>query len=162
VKQAVARNGPLQSREALEGLPMPARQWTLAREQYDDKEIRTLIRVLAWICLVATLSGPFLREAESAEDLARSLAELGSGPLVEEVDGGVGYDSGATILAAKQAVTITFELTGFLGELVADARGLRGLVDILSHRFSSLSLLAFPRGPAATPLRFAWLARFLF
>ena len=62
------------------------------------KELQTLMRILAWICLVATVSGPFLREAEGAEDLVRSLAELGCALLVEEVDGGVGDDSGATII----------------------------------------------------------------
>ncbi len=50
------------------------------------------------LCLTAALAGTPLRQAEAAGDLARSLAELDGGDLVEEVDGGVGDDSGETIL----------------------------------------------------------------
>ena len=64
------------------------------------------MRILSWICLVATLSGPLLREAEGAEDLARSLAELGHGPLIEEVDGGVGDDSLGSFDSGERRWTI--------------------------------------------------------
>jgi hypothetical protein len=49
------------------------------------------------LSLIAALAGTPLREAEAAHDLACSLAELGGGDIIEEVDGGVGDDSGATI-----------------------------------------------------------------
>jgi hypothetical protein len=55
-------------------------------------------RILVWLGLLAALSGPLLRQAEGAEDLVRSLAELGCPPLVEETDGGVGDDAGAAVL----------------------------------------------------------------
>jgi hypothetical protein len=50
------------------------------------------------LCLIAALAGTPLRQAEAAGDLARSLAELDGGGPVEEIDGGVGDDSGETIL----------------------------------------------------------------
>jgi hypothetical protein len=50
------------------------------------------------LCLIAALAGTPLRQAEAARDLTRSLAELDGGDLVEEIDGGVGDDSGETIL----------------------------------------------------------------
>ena len=121
-----------------------------------------MTRILAWLCLVATLSGPFLREEEGAEDLARSLAELGRGTLVEEVDGGIGDDSGATILSAKQAVTIRLEIANILGEPMAVARGWTGIVDLLAPPVPPSLLLIHPPGFADTSLRIAWLARFLF
>jgi hypothetical protein len=52
------------------------------------------------IGLIAALSGTPLRQAEAASDFARSLAELGEGQVIEMLDGGVGDDSGATILEA--------------------------------------------------------------
>ena len=53
---------------------------------------------MSLLCLIAALAGAPLRQAEAAGDLARSLAERDGGDLVEEVDGGVGDDSGETIL----------------------------------------------------------------
>jgi hypothetical protein len=50
------------------------------------------------LCLIAAMAGTPLRQAEAAGDLARSLAELDGGDVVEEIDGGVGDDSGETIL----------------------------------------------------------------
>ena len=57
--------------------------------------MRSILRVAS---LVAVLSGPLLRESEGAEDLIRSLAELGCPPLCEEIDGGVGDEPGSGIL----------------------------------------------------------------
>ena len=54
-------------------------------------------RALVLLSLLAALAGTPLRLAEAAEDLARSLAELGRGVNLEEIDGGVGDDSGAVI-----------------------------------------------------------------
>ena len=48
--------------------------------------------------LVALTSTP-LRIAEAADDLARALAEAGTGENLQEVDGGVGDDSGAMVKA---------------------------------------------------------------
>jgi hypothetical protein len=56
--------------------------------------------VMVLLCLIAALAGTPLRQAEAAGDLARSLAELDGGSVVEEIDGGVGDDSGETILKA--------------------------------------------------------------
>jgi hypothetical protein len=66
------------------------------------KGVNTLSRTLVILALAATLSGPLLRAAEGADDLARSLGELGQPPLIEEVDGGVGDDSGAAVLADRR------------------------------------------------------------
>jgi hypothetical protein len=52
------------------------------------------------VCLIAALTGSPLRQAEAARDLARSLAELEGGDVIEVVDGGVGDDAGETILTA--------------------------------------------------------------
>jgi hypothetical protein len=61
-------------------------------------------RLLLLMGLAAALSGPFLRQSEAAEDLVRSLGELGCPPLVEETDGGVGDDSGAAVLSAAKVL----------------------------------------------------------
>lgn len=52
------------------------------------------------LCLIAALAGSPLRQAEAAGDLARSLAELDGGDVIETIDGGVGDDAGESILAA--------------------------------------------------------------
>jgi hypothetical protein len=58
-----------------------------------------LWRLMFLLSLIAALSGTPLRQAEAADDLARSIAGLGGGHTIEVVDGGVGDDSGATIKA---------------------------------------------------------------
>jgi hypothetical protein len=45
--------------------------------------------MLLSLSLVAAPSGPLLRQAEGADDLIRSLAELGCLPLLEAADGEV-------------------------------------------------------------------------
>ena len=52
------------------------------------------------LCLIAALSGTPLRQAEAASDFARSHGESDQGRAIETIDGGVGDDSGATILRA--------------------------------------------------------------
>jgi len=52
------------------------------------------------LCLIAALAGSPLRQAEAAGDLARSLAELDGGDVIEAIDGGVGDDAGESILTA--------------------------------------------------------------
>ena len=61
------------------------------------------------VCLVAAAAGTPLRQAEAAEDIARRVAESDAGESeIEVVDGGVGDDSGETVLdrqAAAHALT---------------------------------------------------------
>ena len=49
------------------------------------------------LCLVAASSGTPLRQAEAADDIARTLAGSGDSGI-EAVDGGVGDDSGETVV----------------------------------------------------------------
>jgi hypothetical protein len=53
------------------------------------------------MCLIAALSGTPLRQAEAASDFARSLADRADDPCIETIDGGVGDDSGDTILNVR-------------------------------------------------------------
>jgi hypothetical protein len=50
------------------------------------------------LCLIAALAGTPLRQAEAAHDFARDMADFDEGPDIDEIDGGVGDDSGAAIL----------------------------------------------------------------
>jgi hypothetical protein len=52
------------------------------------------------LCLIAALSGTPLRQAEAADDFARSIGELGQGNVIQTIDGGVGDDTEASILKA--------------------------------------------------------------
>ena len=52
------------------------------------------------LCLIAALSGTPLRQAEAADDFARSIAEFGQGDVIQTIDGGVGDDTEASILKA--------------------------------------------------------------
>jgi hypothetical protein len=52
------------------------------------------------LCLIAALSGTPLRQAEAADDYARSIGEPGEGDIIETVDGGVGDDTEVSILEA--------------------------------------------------------------
>jgi hypothetical protein len=118
-------------------------------------------RLLLSLSLIAALSGPLLRQAEGAEDLIRSLAELGSPALLEEADGGVGDDSGATILPNAPGADAGLN----------DSPGLflSAAVDLQSEYRSPFSAdvfsLDFPHGPPRSegaPARLARLQRFLF
>jgi hypothetical protein len=52
------------------------------------------------LCLVAALSGTPLRQAEAADDFARTFGECGQGDALHTVDGGVGDDKEVSILKA--------------------------------------------------------------
>ncbi len=52
------------------------------------------------LCLIAALSGTPLRQAEAADDFARSITELGHEDTIETLDGGVGDDAEVSILKA--------------------------------------------------------------
>jgi hypothetical protein len=66
-----------------------------------DKEVSAVWRLTMFLlCLIAALSGTPLRQAEAASDFARSHSEIGQGHVIGITDGGVGDDSGATILKA--------------------------------------------------------------
>jgi hypothetical protein len=55
---------------------------------------------MLFLCLIAALSGTPLRQAEAADDFARSTGELGQGDVIQTIDGGVGDDTEASILKA--------------------------------------------------------------
>ena len=68
-------------------------------------------RALSLLGLIAALAGTPLRLAEAADDLARA-AEGRAGDIdVEQADGGVGDDSGASIKAASTHVPEPSDLT---------------------------------------------------
>src|SRR4051794_30474266 len=73
--------------------------------------------------LIVVLAGTPLRLSEAASDLARSLEETGDGWNIEEIDGGVGDDSGATIRADVAHAQDTTEATdvppAWLGPVLA-------------------------------------------
>jgi hypothetical protein len=52
------------------------------------------------LCLIAAVSGTPLRQAEAADDFARSISERAQGNVIETIDGGVGDDTEASILTA--------------------------------------------------------------
>jgi hypothetical protein len=52
------------------------------------------------LCLIAALSGTPLRQAEAADDFARSIGGLEQGGVIQTIDGGVGDDAEASILKA--------------------------------------------------------------
>jgi hypothetical protein len=56
-------------------------------------------RPMFLLSMIVVLAGTPLRLAEAAGDLARSMEETDDGWNIDEVDGGVGDDSGATIKA---------------------------------------------------------------
>jgi hypothetical protein len=120
--------------------------------------------VLVWrptmflLCLIAALSGTPLRQAEAASDFARTHAELQGGQTIEEIDGGVGDDSGATIRSAS----VPCPAPALIPLMTAD-----GLVapfcpslspPLLDGRRTARPLLWLE----PSSVRLAWLARFLF
>ena len=62
-------------------------------------------RLMFSLSLVAILSATPARQAEAASDFARSMAEVGEGNRVEEVDGGVGDDSVEALKADAPGMT---------------------------------------------------------
>jgi hypothetical protein len=112
------------------------------------------------LCLIAALSGTPLRQAEAADDLARSLGELGQGDVIETIDGGVGDDKEASILKANGD---THSLAAII---------LLAMAELHFTPPASTSCLPNPgdrrradrlgRLPADPDRRFAWLQCFLF
>lgn len=65
-------------------------------------------RIMVLLCLTVTLSGPLLRQAEAASDLARALAAMiGDDDRLGTPDGGVGDDSGEMTLKAGGGLHVT-------------------------------------------------------
>jgi hypothetical protein len=113
------------------------------------------------LCLIAALAGTPLRQAEAAGDLARSLAELDGGGVVEEIDGGVGDDAGEAIVRASDGPCSSQETNAPTPD--DWPRITPAAVGSLSPRH--------PTGPGDRPTsrtsvdssrRHAWLHRFLF
>jgi hypothetical protein len=131
----------------------------LLLEENLSREVTSVRTVFILLSLIAALSGPFLRQAEGAEDLARSLAELGCAPLVEEVDGGVGDDAGLAITSSRLMPSGDLSVPGDPGKnlflfLTTDRTDLggsdaSGTADRPLSRFRPL-------------LELSWLQRFLF
>ncbi len=66
-----------------------------------------MCRLMFLLALIAALGGTPLRIAEAADDLARSLAELGASAGMEVTDGGVGDDSDASVKVDKTDLSVT-------------------------------------------------------
>src|SRR5438045_1551986 len=107
------------------------------------------------LSLTAVLAGTPLRLLEAADDFARSLAENDQDVNLEQVDGGVGDDSGATI---KPEVVHTgsplisefffLALPNFVGE-------------IAGIRTSQLERAVARAGPVCSGGNCVWFQRFL-
>jgi len=113
------------------------------------------------LSLVAILSATPSRQAEAADDFARSMAELGEGNRVEEVDGGVGDDSLEALRIdaneARASLAITPESSDFkawLGPILPDS--------VSEPDRSRLGVAVISRLSARSSRRQAWLQRFLF
>ncbi len=117
-------------------------------------------RLMLGISLIAVLSGSPARQAEAADDLARSVAELGGGSGVEPVDGGVGDDS---LDAPKVAATGA----GVLGVIAPESPrfaawcGLLPSNVLLEPGRKHLGSPMVPRLSARSSRRQVWLQRFL-
>jgi len=70
-------------------------------------------RVAALLFLFVILTGTPMRQAEAADDLARSIAESIEPANLESPDGGVGDDSGDTTLNASHASLAVQPLPSF-------------------------------------------------
>jgi hypothetical protein len=123
-----------------------------------------LSRLLFILSLIAVLSGPLLRAAEGADDLSRSLAELGRPPLFEEADGGVGDDQADSVIGRAvryepvSAGVLSWDVCGTIGCLNSLVVALPFFVPgILASRRNRRSSL-----PLAASQRQAWLQLFLF
>ena len=107
--------------------------------------------------LLAALSGTPLRQAEAANDLARTLAEFSHAADIEAPDGGVGDDSGVMTLSASHAssgeTTACVDLF-FLPPLSTCIATTPAAAEGLSER------VWWPQSPPSS--RFAWLQVFRF
>jgi hypothetical protein len=112
------------------------------------------------LCLIAALSGTPLRQAEAADDFARSISELGQGGVIETLDGGVGDDTELSILKAGSdthflSATIFLAMTDVHFTPPVIAASLPNIGDRCRGESSDL--------PAASSDRwFAWSQCFLF
>ncbi len=106
------------------------------------------------LCLVAASSGTPLRQAEAADDIARTLAGSGDSGI-EVVAGGVGDDSGETVVDR-----------GGPGHAIADTIPGAALSDrapaVPDRSAASIARTAATPRPRWAPRRHAWLQRFLF
>jgi hypothetical protein len=112
------------------------------------------------LCLIAALSGTPLRQAEAADDFARSLSEMRQGQVIETIDGGIGDDSEASILKAGGdthllAATVPMERADVHFTPLIPVSALPNMGD---HRRADVSGSL----PASADRRFAWLQCFLF
>jgi hypothetical protein len=112
------------------------------------------------LCLIAALSGTLLRQAEAADDFARTFSECGRGDALHTVDGGVGDDKEVSILNAG-GDTQSLPATSLLATVDVHFSSLipASLLPTLGDRGQAalLGLL-----PASSTRRFAWLQCFLF
>ena len=112
------------------------------------------------LCLIAALSGTPLRQAEAADDFARTFGECGQEDALHTVDGGVGDDKEVSILKAGGdwqslpstilLATVDVHFSSLIPSSFLPKLGDRGQTDLLG-------LL-----PASASRRFAWLQCFLF
>ena len=106
------------------------------------------------LSLIAVLAGTPLRLAEAAHDLARSVAEFGSGDTLEIPDGGVGDDSGATIKSDITHAPVTSTCAGEVP--AACVHGNLTFASILERRAARTARFA-----SGVPRRLAQLQRFV-
>jgi hypothetical protein len=131
--------------------------------QFIQEPCSPMTRLLFLLSLTAVLSGPLLREAEGADHLSRSLAELRMQGQLETVDGGVGDDPGVVIAASKPSLPhdlstrhqLSLEHLEPAGEFARPQSSVTGP----SHTRQPRHLPDEFRG---TPGLIAWLQRFLF
>jgi hypothetical protein len=124
-------------------------------------EASTVSRIFLSLSLIAALSGPLLRQAEGAADLARSLAELGCPALLEEADGGVGDDSGSTILSMDPGAPAGVNAAPAFPEATVIDPWAQYPLPSLTH-LPSLDSRQGPPRSECPPARLARLQRFLF
>ena len=72
--------------------------------------LRSYSTFLVYVTLVLALGSPPMRLAEAADDLARTVEEIGQGAGVEMIDGGVGDDAGESLRAVSH---LELDLFGF-------------------------------------------------
>jgi hypothetical protein len=112
------------------------------------------------LCLIAALSGTPLRQAEAADDFARTFGECGQGDALQTVDGGVGDDKEVSILKAggdtRSLPAATLLATADIN--FASLIPASFLAKLGDHRHADVSSLL----PVSSARRFAWLQCFLF
>jgi hypothetical protein len=117
-----------------------------------------LHRLMLLLCLCCAGSGSALRQAEAADDLARSLAESGSVDGIEDADGGVGDDDGSAILENASGRLASSLAIPFDADDTTRASNVAALFFLRSGvRRLVGATLSYP-----SRLRLAWLQRFLF